>query len=299
MSSKRAFPLVAASILLVFGLGCGVSAAPVQPTIDIGAIQTLAVQTAFAEMTLNAPTFTPIPSQTFTPELPTDTPSPMPTPTNSIAGASCIPNNIPETGKVVEIVDGDTIKVMLNEKVYSIRYIGIDTPESTSQIEYYGKEASYRNAELVYGKSVTLIRDVSETDKYGRLLRYVIVDNIFVNYELVIQGFATAATYPPDISCAPAFQTAQQQASSRVVGLWAMPTQAPLPTQAAFPTQALVPASNSGSGGGNCSPSYPGVCIPPPPPDLDCPEIPFDDFTVLPPDPHNFDRDQDGIGCET
>ena len=48
-----------------------------------------------------------------------------------------------------------------------------------------------------------------------------------------------------------------------------------------------------------CDPSYPTVCIPPPPPDLDCSDIPYTDFVVLPPDPHGFDRDHDGIGCET
>lgn len=47
-----------------------------------------------------------------------------------------------------------------------------------------------------------------------------------------------------------------------------------------------------------CHPSYPTVCIPPPPPDLDCGDIPYRNFTVLPPDPHNFDSDNDGIGCE-
>ena len=49
---------------------------------------------------------------------------------------------------------------------------------------------------------------------------------------------------------------------------------------------------------GNCDPSYPTVCIPSPPPDLDCGEIPHRRFTVLAPDPHGFDRDRDGIGCE-
>jgi hypothetical protein len=49
----------------------------------------------------------------------------------------------------------------------------------------------------------------------------------------------------------------------------------------------------------NCDPAYPDVCIPPPPPDLDCGEIPYRDFRVLPPDPHRFDRDKDGVGCET
>ena len=49
---------------------------------------------------------------------------------------------------------------------------------------------------------------------------------------------------------------------------------------------------------GNCDPSYPGVCIPPAPPDLDCGEVPYRNFQVLSPDPHNFDRDADGFGCE-
>jgi len=48
-----------------------------------------------------------------------------------------------------------------------------------------------------------------------------------------------------------------------------------------------------------CDPSYPDVCIPPPPPDLDCSDILYRNFRILPPDPHNFDRDGDGIGCET
>ncbi len=60
-----------------------------------------------------------------------------------------------------------------------------------------------------------------------------------------------------------------------------------------------TPAQATPTPSGNCDPSYPTVCIPPPPPDLDCGEIPYRDFTVLPPDPHRFDGDGDGIGCET
>ncbi|MCI0727862.1 MAG: hypothetical protein L0332_14245 [Chloroflexi bacterium] len=59
------------------------------------------------------------------------------------------------------------------------------------------------------------------------------------------------------------------------------------------PTQLPAPPPS------NCDPAYPTVCIPPPPPDLDCGEIPYRDFTVLPPDPHGFDGDNDGIGCES
>lgn len=54
-----------------------------------------------------------------------------------------------------------------------------------------------------------------------------------------------------------------------------------------------------GGGGGSCDPAYPTVCIPPPPPDLDCGDIRYTNFKVLAPDPHNFDSDGDGIGCET
>jgi len=50
---------------------------------------------------------------------------------------------------------------------------------------------------------------------------------------------------------------------------------------------------------GNCDPSYPDVCIASPPPDLNCPDVPDKGFTVLPPDPHGFDRDSDGVGCES
>jgi hypothetical protein len=50
---------------------------------------------------------------------------------------------------------------------------------------------------------------------------------------------------------------------------------------------------------GNCDPAYPDACIASPPPDLNCADVPDKGFTVLPPDPHGFDRDADGIGCES
>ena len=68
------------------------------------------------------------------------------------------------------------------------------------------------------------------------------------------------------------------------------PTATPEPPPPATPEPTATP---------NCHPSYPTVCIPPPPPDLNCNDIPYNDFTVLPPDPHDFDRDNDGIGCES
>jgi endonuclease YncB( thermonuclease family) len=93
---------------------------------------------------------------------------------------------------VTRVIDGDTIDVNINGVVQRVRYIGIDTPEYTSTKEYYGAEATAKNRSLVEGRTVTLVKDVSETDRYDRLLRYVLVGNVFVNYELVRLGFATA-----------------------------------------------------------------------------------------------------------
>jgi hypothetical protein len=70
------------------------------------------------------------------------------------------------------------------------------------------------------------------------------------------------------------------------------------PTIIAPPTPSLTPTATP-THSANCDPSYPTVCIPPPPPDLNCSDIPYRNFVVLPPDPHHFDADHDGIGCES
>jgi micrococcal nuclease len=82
-------------------------------------------------------------------------------------------------------------------------------------------------------------------------------------------------------------------AQAEVVGLWLLALTAPVRSADVGLPTAAQPAA-----GGNCHPSYPTVCIPPPPPDLDCSDIPYRRFRVLLPDPHNFDRDRDGVGCE-
>jgi len=100
--------------------------------------------------------------------------------------------------KVIRVIDGDTIELENGEKV---RYIGIDTPETVNpntSVECYGQESSNKNKELVEGKLVKLEKDISEIDKYGRLLRYVYVNDVFVNDYLVRQGYANASSYPPD-----------------------------------------------------------------------------------------------------
>jgi hypothetical protein len=75
-------------------------------------------------------------------------------------------------------------------------------------------------------------------------------------------------------------------------------TSTPRPTFTSQPSNTADILVNGSENNNACDPSYPGVCIPPRPPDLDCPQISYTNFTVLPPDPHGFDRDGDGIGCE-
>ncbi len=121
----------------------------------------------------------------------------------------CIPMiNGYQTGFVTAIIDGDTIYVQIDGIEYSVRYIGIDAPELDDR-EPLAEEAKQLNASLVDGKTVTLVRDVSNTDIYGRLLRYVLVEDVFVNYELVSEGLAAVKAYYPDISCHETLLSAQ------------------------------------------------------------------------------------------
>ena len=124
----------------------------------------------------------------------------------------------PDTAKVIQVIDGDTITV---KGGYRVRYIGIDTPEIHPVPEAYGTEAWQGNRQLVEGKEVRLERDVSETDKYGRLLRYVYVDDVFVNAELVRQGLAEAKAYPPDIKYQDYLEQMEAEAKEAGRGMWA------------------------------------------------------------------------------
>jgi endonuclease YncB( thermonuclease family) len=132
-----------------------------------------------------------------------------------------------ETAIVTRVVDGDTIVANINGTEYKVRYIGMDTPETVDPrkpVQFMGKEASAKNKELVDGRTVKLEKDVSNTDRYGRLLRYVYVEQngqwIMVNAELVKLGFAQVATYPPDVKYQSMFLDLQRQAKEQNLGLW-------------------------------------------------------------------------------
>jgi len=130
--------------------------------------------------------------------------------------------------RVIKVIDGDTIDISTGERV---RYIGVDTPETKhpiKKVECFGKEASGKNKELVLDQEVRLEKDVSDKDRYGRLLRYVYIparpgggDALFVNDYLARNGFAHAATFPPDVKFSEQFLSAEREARENSRGLWA------------------------------------------------------------------------------
>lgn len=132
--------------------------------------------------------------------------------------ATAVQAQTEETAVVVRVVDDDTIIVNLNGTEERLRYIGMDTPET---YEPYFDQATEANRLLVDGQTVRLVRDVSDRDRYGRLLRYVYLpDGTFVNAALVRQGWARAAAYPPDTAHADEFAQLEAEAYAARLGIW-------------------------------------------------------------------------------
>ena len=187
--------------------------------------------------------------------------------------------------EVVSVTDGDTIRVVMPDGTNEpVRLIGIDAPEDGLLLD---QEATEYLADLVLGKKVRMVVDVSDRDRFERLLRYVYVGDLFVNEEMVRAGLAVARRYRPDTAMAEVLEAAQAGAEQGALGLF---------SSGATSATTQAPATNP-SIRANCHPSYPDSCIPPPPPDLDCDDIGVEGFTVLQPDPHGFDGNGNGVGC--
>jgi micrococcal nuclease len=131
------------------------------------------------------------------------------------------------TGYVSRVIDGDTIVLSSGEHV---RYIGMDTPEMNPE-EPFAREATQANRDLVEGKTVRLEKDTSETDRYGRLLRYVYVGDKFVNLELVRLGLAEAKSYPPDTRYQLVLDAIEVEARLAGRGMWTKSKQTNLKNQ--------------------------------------------------------------------
>jgi micrococcal nuclease len=132
-------------------------------------------------------------------------PSPIPTPNGQITYA-----------KVTRVIDGDTIVI---DSGAHIRYIGMNAPE-LSPLECFATEAAEINKELVLGKEIKLVKDVSENDKYGRPLRFVYVGDTFVDDYLVKVGAAKVETVPPDTDFKNEFLSSQNYAKENKLGMW-------------------------------------------------------------------------------
>src|SRR3954447_25373564 len=130
-----------------------------------------------------------------------------------------------EDGIVTRVVDGDTIHVALGGTDETVRYIGIDTPESVkpnTPVQCFAEAASAANRRLVDGRRVVLTFDAERRDRYGRLLAYVrrADDGMFVNEELVRDGYARTLTIPPNVRFAERFAGLARQARDDERGLW-------------------------------------------------------------------------------
>ena len=231
---------------------------------------------------------------------PTATGTAEPTPTGSLALG---PTTKTTKAKVVRIVDGDTIVVAYGGKQYKVRYIGMDAPETS--VLNTGPRATAANAALLKGQTVYLEKDVSEVDRFDRLLRYVWTTDgtvwTLVNLELIRQGVASAKSYPPDTRYDALYQDVQVVAQASALGIWGVapvatpaptPRPTPLPTPQPTPRPTARPASK-------CHPSY-DPCLPIVS-DLDCPDIRamgLDPVRVIGPDSYRLDADHDGLGCE-
>lgn len=133
--------------------------------------------------------------------------------------------------RVLRAVDGDTVEVEVGGRRERVRLIGVDAPESTVRVEPYGKEAAAYTAGRLEGRTVWLERDVSERDRYGRLLAYVWLDRPWnrteaevrrwmFNAELLLEGYAQVMTVPPDVRYADLFVRLAREAREAGRGLW-------------------------------------------------------------------------------
>lgn len=241
------------------------------------------------------------PSTTSTPEVPSTTSSTSTTaPAGTIvAGGGSTSTSSPATPalSVRSVTDGDTLVVSDGRRV---RLAQVDAPETS---ECFGSEATEALRRMAGGQAVTLRRPSNgpERDRYGRTLAEVLVAGRSVNEALVAEGAAewyeAFAREDPDL--ARRLRAAEDAAREAGRGLWSA-----CRAGTAAPPAPPPPAGGTGAGGstasGGCHPAYPDDCIPPAPPDLDCGDISrrvrVDHAHG---DPHRFDADKDGWGCES
>ena len=193
--------------------------------------------------------FTPIPtigdpaagtpiSAIITP-VPSRTPLPSATLVSWMTSNWCVSwNTSSQVALVKDVLDGVTIEVEIDGKTVQVRYIGVTLQDAQGSPSY--EQALLENRRLVEGKWVTLIKERSDLNLQGQWVRYVLAQGVFVNHELVRQGFVRAASFPPDISCDEFLLDAQELAQAAELGIWGPPAVA---TRTMVPSATPVPTS--------------------------------------------------------
>ena len=201
-----------------------------------------------------------------------------PTKTKNYPDVQCYGNAGCYTGHVSKIIDGDTMEV----DGVSVRLALIDTPERGD----YGYDYATDYLESLCPVRSPVVIDVDdwqESDRYGRIIGVVYCDVWNLNEEMLGSGWAEVyERYCSESEFG-------EHSWVKRYGCYANSQQYNTPEVKSQTTPQKE----------KCDPSYPDFCIPPPPPDLDCGDISQKRFTVLQPDPHRFDGDKDGIGCES
>jgi micrococcal nuclease len=201
---------------------------------------------------------------------------------------------------LASVTDGDTLEVVLNGQLKSVRLVGVDAPEAGGpyqEIECFGLEGTDFLVWLLgFDGQLFIEQDQEHQDRYGRLLRWVWLDlgdgEVYLVNEAVIRaGYAERFRDTPNRRYVDELIQAEEFAERYNLGLWGS-------CGSGFVIGAPAIVSPARDAHTNCDPAYPDVCIPSPPPDLECRDIPHARFRALPPDPHNFDGNQDGVACE-
>lgn len=203
---------------------------------------------------------------------------------------------------VLDVVDGDTVKVAYRGSETSVRVIGIDTPETvhpSEPVECGGPQASAAATRMLAGKDVRLVFDASQgrTDTYGRTLAYLHAPGVGdFGRAMIRRGLAAEYTYDTAYARRGRYVAAENGAQARDRGVWddCGGVDTPLGGE---PQSAPTPSARPDGGGGGCAPGY-DPCVPPYPQDLDCSDV-EGPVRVTGDDPHGFDGDGDGIGCDS
>jgi micrococcal nuclease len=233
--------IAAAAVAILAASGCGpVADAPAAEPTPMASSSVVATTSARQTAT-----------RTASPGATSVVPPGAPTPNRAAALPPCT------WAPVVRVVDGDTIRVLWAGREEVVRYIGVDAPETSQpgrDVERWGPEATRYNEWLVGGKQVCLERDITERDRFGRLLFYVwLEDGTLVNEALLLAGLAAITTFPPDVKYVQSrYIPAQAAARAAGIGLWSGVTP-PAETATAAPDETAPACYMAGRNTCNCS----------------------------------------------